>query len=260
MLPLRDNIIARRAPYVTVALITINVLVFAMMAVMPEREQQAFLFHYGLIPARIFHPGRVPSYYLQQYGLLVPPHSDLAASLLPLVTCMFLHGGLLHLVGNMWILWIFGDNVEDCLGHVGFLLFYLACGLTSSVVQTLSSAASPVVTIGASGAIAGVMGAYLPLYPGARVITLVWLLFYIDIWPIPAFLFLFYWFLIQLTSGVAALGGGGILTGGIAWWAHIGGFLAGFGFILLSGIRPDPKSVRTYERRRYYLGPGSDAR
>ena len=255
MLPLRDNLIARRAPFVTVALIAVNVFLFLMCATMPEHELQAFLFRYGLIPAKIFRPESVARYYLRQFGILVPTRYDLADSLAPLFTSMFLHGGALHLAGNMWILWIFGDNVEDCLGHIGYLLFYVACGLASGVIHALSAPFSPVVTIGASGAIAGVMGAYLLLYPAARVMTLVWVLFYVDIWAVPAFVFLFYWFLIQVLSGAATLGGGSILGGGVAWWAHIGGFIAGFGFILLSGIRPEPKSLRAHERRRWYFDP-----
>jgi hypothetical protein len=254
MIPLRDNIPARTAPIVTVALIAINLAIFAMSALLPQRELEAFVFRYGLIPARIFRPEIVASYYWNRLGLAVPFDYSLSESLLPLLTCMFLHGGVLHVVGNMWILWIFGDNVEDALGHFGFLLFYLGCGLASSLVQTIASPFSPVATIGASGAIAGVMGAYMALYPYARVMTFVWFFFYVDVWPIPAFLFLFYWFLIQFFSGMTTLSGD-ILAGGIAWWAHIGGFLAGLGFVLFSGLRPAHKAVRSYARRAYYFDP-----
>jgi len=254
MIPLRDNVPARTVPIVTVVLIAVNLAIFAMTALLPRGELEAFVFRYGLIPAKIFRPESIAAYYRHRLGLAVPYDYSLAESLLPLLTCMFLHGGVLHVVGNMWMLWIFGDNVEDALGHAAFLLFYVACGLASSLVQTIASPFSPVATIGASGAIAGVMGAYMVLYPYARVMTFVWFLFYIDVWPIPAFLFLFYWFLIQFLSGMSTLGGD-VLAGGIAWWAHIGGFLAGLGFVLFSGIRPAQKAVRPYARQGYYFDP-----
>jgi len=255
MIPLRDNIIARKIPFITVALIALNLAAFAMCALLPERELEAFLFQYGLIPAKIFRPQIVARYYAYQFGLRVPVEYSLSESLLPFFTSMFLHGSILHVVGNMWFLWIFGDNVEDCLGHIGFLLFYLAGGAASGIIQVLSSPLSPIVTIGASGAVAAVMGAYMLLYPRARVLTLIWILFYIDVLPIPAFLYLFYWFLIQLLSGTATFGGAGIAAGGVAWWAHIGGFLAGCGFILLTGIRPSQKPFRLYRPYRRYFDP-----
>lgn len=254
MFPIRDNIVARRTPVVTVALILANLAVFGMCAIMSERELEAFFFRYGLIPAKIFRPDIVSAYYWRKFGALVPSHYSLADSLMPVLSCMFLHGGVVHVVGNMWMLWIFGDNVEDCLGHFGFLIFYVACGVASSLFHILSAPLSPVVTIGASGAVAGVMGAYMILYPRARVLMLVWILFIVDFWSVPAFLFLFYWFLIQVFSGVATLGSG-MLSGGVAWWAHVGGFLAGFGFVLVSGVRPPQKPSRTYERARYYFDP-----
>jgi hypothetical protein len=255
MIPLRDNIIARKLPIITVALIVLNMAVFVICALMPQGELNALLFQYGLIPAKIFRPRIVAYYYAQQFGYSVPVHYGWSESLLPMVTCMFLHGSVIHVVGNMWFLWIFGDNVEDCLGHAGFLLFYLACGLASSMVQTLSSPLSPVVTIGASGAVAGVMGAYLLLYPRARIMTLVWILFLVDVWPIPAFLYLFYWFAIQVLSGTASLGASGIAAGGVAWWAHIGGFIMGFGSIYFTGIRSPEKMIRPYTVRRLYFSP-----
>jgi len=194
MIPLRDDIPAQRAPIVTSTLIALNLAIFLMCAVMREGDLEIFLFKYGFIPAKIFEPELVARFYHRQFGLIVAEQYSLGESILPMFTCMFLHGGWLHVIGNMWILWIFGDNVEDCLGHVGFLLFYLACGLASSIVHFVSGPASPVVTVGASGAIAGVMGAYMLLYPHARVLTLVWIFFIIDFWPLPAIVFLFYWF------------------------------------------------------------------
>ena len=127
--------------------------------------------------------------------------------------------------------------------------------MLSSIAHALLSPLSPVVTIGASGAIAAVMGAYMLLYPYARVMTLIWLLFFVDVVPIPAFLYLFYWFLIQILSGTASLGGSNVASGGVAWWAHIGGFLAGFGFVLLAGLRPQVEYVRPSRSPRYYFNP-----
>jgi len=139
---------------------------------------------------------------------------------------MFLHGGWLHILGNMWVLWIFGDNVEDRMGPLRFILFYLCCGICAGLVQTFTSGASPVPTIGASGAIAGIMGAYLLLYPRARLIILVPVFFWPFFFDIPAWVFLVFWFFLQFASGSHALLSGS-LGGGIAWWAHVGGFLAG---------------------------------
>ncbi len=251
MLPIRDNVQARRVPIVTVGLIAANVVVFGLCAMMPERQLEAFFFQYGLIPAKIFEPTLVARYYHYRLGMVVPNEYTLGESLLPILTCMFLHGGIVHVAGNMWMLWIFGDNVEDCLGHVGFLLFYLACGLTSSITHAVVWSHSPVATIGASGAVAGVMGAYLLLYPQARIWTFIWFFFFVDIWAIPAFVFLFYWFAIQLMSGVAAVGASDILAGGVAWWAHVGGFVAGALFVLFAGVRSAPRYVSTYRRRHY---------
>jgi len=259
MIPLRDNIATRRVPVITVALIAVNLGVFVLNALMPQRELEPVLFQYGLIPAKIFKPVAVAEYYWRQFGLNVPVRYSWSEALLPMFTSMFLHGGVLHLLGNMWILWIFGDNVEDCFGHLGFLLFYLACGLISGTVQVLSAPLSPVVTIGASGAVAGVMGAYMLLYPYARVMTLVWFIFFIDIWPIPAFVYLFFWFLLQVLSGTASLGSHAF-SGGVAWWAHIGGFLAGFGFVLFSGIQPHGQYITSYSKRRVPWLPYSDRR
>lgn len=244
MIPLYDDIPTRKVAIVTKTLIAVNVAIFLMCAFMPEDELEAFVFRYGLIPAKIFKPSAVASFYYWKFGAIVPHEYSLRESFMPFFTCMFLHGGWIHVIGNMWMLWIFGNNVEDCLGHAGFLVFYLICGLASSLAQTIVGPLSPVPTIGASGAVAGVMGAYLVLYPGARVLTLVPIIFFIDFWPIPAFLFLFYWFLIQVISGMTTLGNA--LEGGVAWWAHIGGFLLGASFIWLTGIRAEQRPRRTY--------------
>jgi membrane associated rhomboid family serine protease len=146
---------------------------------------------------------------------------------------MFLHGGLWHLAGNMWSLWIFGDNVEDRLGHFRYLGFYVLCGVVAAVAHFWSDPTSTVPTIGASGAIAGIMGAYFVLYPRSRVLTLVFLIFYIDIIEVPAVVFLGFWFLMQLVSGVGALAATTQASGGIAFWAHVAGFAAGAALVKL---------------------------
>ncbi len=150
---------------------------------------------------------------------------------------MFLHGGWFHVIGNMLYLYIFGDNVEDILGHGRYLAFYLACGAASFLVQILLQANSMVPNVGASGAIAGVLGAYILLFPRARVVTLVPIFFFFTVVEIPAFIFLGIWFLIQFASGAMTLGRTTALSGGVAWWAHIGGFLVGMLLLKLMGAR-----------------------
>jgi membrane associated rhomboid family serine protease len=155
-----------------------------------------------------------------------------AERLLPLLTCMFLHGGWLHLLGNMWVLYIFGDNVEDRLGRWRYLAFYLSCGLSGSVLQVMVSPDSPVPSVGASGAIAGVMGAYLLMFPQASVLAAVPIFFFLTFLEVPAAVFLGVWVLLQLFQGVAALGPAAEV-GGVAWFAHVGGFAAGVAWVLL---------------------------
>jgi membrane associated rhomboid family serine protease len=216
LIPLKDNIPSRTAPVVTVALIAINVLVFLHeVALGPYLER--FVFAYGLIPRRlVFWPG----------APLDP------ARFLPLITSMFWHGGWLHLLGNMLYLWIFGDNVEDKLGHFRYLIFYLACGVAAALTQVALDPASQLPTVGASGAIAGVLGAYLVSYPRARVLTMPLLLIPWFV-QVPAVVYLVFWFLLQLMSGIASLGGAD--TGGVAVWAHVGGFIAGVVLVKLMG-------------------------
>ena len=210
LIPIRDTIPSRTAPVVTVALIAVNVVVFLHEAALgPYLEK--FVFAYGLVPRRlVFWPG----------APLDP------ARFLPLFTSMFWHGGWLHLLGNMLYLWIFGDNVEDKLGHVRYLVFYVAAGIVAALTQVALNPTSPLPTVGASGAIAGVLGAYLISYPRARVLTLIPIIIFPWFVEIPAFAYLIFWFLLQLLEGVGQLGvpqeGGGV-----AVWAHIGGFVAG---------------------------------
>ncbi len=219
MIPLRDNIPSRRLPVVTVTLIIANVLVF-FYQLMLGRRLPLFFNEFAVIPYRYFHDAYVTaSGAIQQVGA-----SELAV---PLVTSMFLHGGWLHLGGNMLYLWIFGDNVEDRMGHFKFLVFYLLCGLAASGAHILTNAGSRVPSLGASGAIAGVLSGYLVLYPRARVLVLLPLWWIWQTFEVPALLFLGFWFVQQFFYGLLALGPQSAQTGGVAWWAHIGGFVAG---------------------------------
>lgn len=218
MIPFRDNIRSERFPAVTVFLIVLNTLVFIYeLSLGPGIE--AFFYRYGVVPSNVV---QWPA-----------SGQALAGVALPYLTSMFLHGGWLHLIGNMWYLWIFGDNVEDRLGHVRFLIFYLTAGLAGGIIHTVANSYAGVPTVGASGAIAGVLGAYLILYPHARVLTLVPIFFFIQIIELPALIVLGVWFLMQFLLGANELGTADASGGGVAWWAHVGGFLVGMGLILL---------------------------
>jgi len=217
MFPVSDVIPSRTTPFVTVGLILVNAAVFLYELQLSRPELQLFAFLFGVVPARF--------------------------ELSTLVTSMFIHEGWLHLLGNMLYLWIFGDNVEDRLGHVGFLVFYLACGSAAALGQVAVSIDSTVPMIGASGAIAGVMGAYLVLYPQSRVLTVVFLLFFVDMVEIPAIFFLGIWFIKELFSGVGSLGTQS-LTGGVAVWAHIAGFASGAAVGTLWRVREATRRYR----------------
>ncbi|MDF1536582.1 MAG: rhomboid family intramembrane serine protease [bacterium] len=179
---------------------------------------QAFVHVFGVVPERVL-------------AIVTGEPGLIHYAVLPFFTSMFLHGGWLHLLGNMLYLYIFGDNVEDALGHVGYLLFYLACGVAASLTHVALNMSSSIPTVGASGAIAGVLGAYFLLYPKARVVTLLPIFFFIQIVEIPAFLFLGFWFLFQFITGAVETASGA--AGGVAWWAHIGGFTAGASYTML---------------------------
>jgi len=185
----------------TLLIIAANFICFLLELAQPSYAQNRFIIHYALVPDRL--------------------HAS------ALITSMFLHGGWLHLIGNMWFLWVFGSHVEDAMGSVKFLIFYLVCGVASAVVQVATSLGSDVPTLGASGAIAGVMGAFLVLYPRARVVTLIFIVIFITTIELPAAIMLLYWFAIQLLSGLSSLNSLSTYAGGIAWFAHVGGFLAG---------------------------------
>ena len=233
--PLKDDVASRSWPVVTVGLIGLNVLAFLYQISLGidapgpgTGAAQAFIVEFGVTPCRLTQSCG--------FGRLV---DDFPHPWATIFTSMFLHGGLLHVGGNMLFLWIFGNNVEDTIGHARFMLFYLASGVVAAVGQTLITPTSDVPMIGASGAVSGVLGAYLLLFPHATILTLVMLGFFIKVFRIPALIVLGFWIVLQLLNGyltysAQALGRGE--TGGIAWFAHIGGFLGGI--VLLFLLRP----------------------
>lgn len=233
MFPLKDDVPTRTTPFITVALIALNVLVFLYQLSLqgegsPDglRASRDFIMEFGLVPCRLTGACSPGSW-------LLPPG-------LTVLTSMFLHGGFLHVGGNMLYLWIFGNNVEDTLGHGRFTVFYLVSGAIAAATQTALSAASSVPMIGASGAVSGVLGAYLLLFPRANVLTLIVFGFFVRIVRVPAILVLGLWFVVQFVSGLATWGAatarGEALGGETAWFAHLGGFLAGM--LLLFALRP----------------------
>jgi membrane associated rhomboid family serine protease len=216
MIPLKDINPTRTTPVVNIALIIVNVAVFIYMvysSTLAPGWENAYVMAHGSVPLRVTH-------FLEGRGTA-------EAALLPLVTSMFLHGGLMHLAGNMLFLWIFGDNVEDYFGHIGYLAFYLICGVGSGLVHVLFNLDSRIPAVGASGAISGVMGAYAVLFPRHRILTF----FFIFLIPVPAIFILGYWFVLQFLEGVSGFGMRS--AGGVAIWAHIGGFLIGVLITLL---------------------------
>ena len=212
MFPLRDSIPSARRPVVNLLVIGVCAAVF-LYEVMLGAGVEAFVNAFGFVPARFFEPSAF----------------NVGASwgLLTLLTSMFMHGGWLHLIGNMWFLWVFGDNVEDCLGHGRYVFFYLVCGAAAALAQALISPSSVVPMVGASGAIAGVLGAYLVWYPWSRIHTFVFLGIFFTTAELPAPVFLIIWFVIQFFSGALSLASAGPTGGGVAFFAHIGGFVAG---------------------------------
>jgi len=232
MIPLKDTIPSRTFPFVNYTIILLNFLFFLyQLSLGPHLEK--FLYAWGVVPAQFFAP-------------LSIGHLHLSQRILPLFTSMFLHGGWLHFLGNMLYLYIFGDNVEDRLGHARYFLFYLLCGVLAAAVHLLTNTGSRVPTIGASGAIAGVMGAYFFLFPYARVVTLIFIFFFFDIVEIPAFFFLAFWFILQFLSGTVSFDAQNALSGGVAWWAHIGGFLAGILLLFAFGVRRTRRGMRVF--------------
>lgn len=226
MIPIRDAIRSRSFPVVNITFIVINLIVWIFQLSLGSRGE-AFILHYGVVPVRFF------------WGL----HNDLAAAIIPIFTSMFLHGGWLHVLGNMWFLHVFGDNVEDRVGHLNYILFYLLCGIVAAMAQTLMNPRSPIPMVGASGAIAGVLGAYFLLFPHSRILTLIPIFIFIQFVEIPAFIFLILWFLLQFLMGTVS-----VSEGGVAWWAHIGGFVAGLILVFFFKKSEPPQMVYWNQR------------
>jgi membrane associated rhomboid family serine protease len=217
MIPLRDSAPTDRFPLVNIALILVNVAVFLYQQMLPAAEMQQFIFTYGMVPVEL-----TDSF----FGFLSMGQGTqaLAGAAFPLISANFLHGGWLHLIGNMVYLWVFGDNIEGHLGHLRYLFIYLLMGAISQLFHVAANPLSAIPLVGASGAIAGVLGAYFILFPRSRVLTLVPLGFFITFVHIPAVIFLAFWFILQLINATLAAG-----VQPVAWWAHVGGFIIGLG-------------------------------
>ncbi len=212
MIPIRDDQPSFSTPFVTYFLIGLNLLIYLFESALDLPSLQRLILQFGLIPSHV------------TLAITGARHLNPAAALVPFFTSMFLHGGWSHVIGNMWFLWIFGDNIEDYLGHFSYLVFYLLSGLGAALFQVILTPSSPVPTVGASGAIAGVLGAFFILYPRARVLT--W--FFVFFFHVPAWVMLGYWFVLQFLSGAASsIAYAGHGNAGIAFWAHVGGFIAG---------------------------------
>ncbi len=218
MIPLRDTQPSRTVPVVTITLIVINALVFLFELSLDPFSRNHLIAVFGIVPERFHY--------------------------LSLLTSMFMHGGWMHIIGNMWFLWIFGDNIEDILGHGLYLVFYLACGVAAGLSHVWLNPDSAMPTIGASGAIAGVMGAYLIKFPHARVLTLVPIFFFLTTYELPAYFILIYWFVIQFFSGLGSVAYSHATEGGVAWFAHVGGFVVGMLLVWVLPSRPP------YRKRR----------
>jgi membrane associated rhomboid family serine protease len=214
VIPIRDTVPNRYTPVVTWSIIAVNTLVFLYQLTLDPRELQELIYLFGLVPARYSHPAwaRAIGFPLDDYW--------------PFLTSMFLHGSWMHIIGNMWTLWIFGDNVEDRMGPWRFLAFYLLTGVAAGLTHYFTNLDSTLPTVGASGAIAGVLGAYFVLFPHSRIIVLLPVFFFPFFFELPAVIYLLFWFLSQMIGGtIAGLTSSDV--GGIAWWAHVGGFAAG---------------------------------
>ena len=218
MIPIKDKNPTHRFPIFTILIILVNIVVFLYEISLDVKALESFFLTYGVVPFSV--NGAFGQ------GLLDP------MAVFPLLSSMFLHGGILHLGGNMLYLWVFGDNIEDKLGHGRFLAFYLLCGLAATLLHIVIDATSTVPTVGASGAISGVLGAYLLMFPKARVVTIIPIFFFLQVAELPALIVLGFWFVIQFFNGIASLGYETAGMGGVAWWAHIGGFIAGLLFVI----------------------------
>lgn len=234
MIPLKDTTPRRSLPVVTLLLIAANVAVFVHQVMLSPHAAEIFINTYAFVPRKVQFAFAAKRYNFQQ-------------AFLPLFTSMFLHGGLLHILGNMWFLWIFGANVEDRMGPATYLVFYIVCGLGSGISQLLFSWGSNIPSLGASGAISGVLGAYIVFFPGSRILTLVPLFIIWFTARIPAVVFIGLWFLVQFLSGIGSLQAPGAASGGgVAWWAHVGGFLLGLVLARGMGRRSGHRTAASY--------------
>jgi membrane associated rhomboid family serine protease len=224
MIPIRDEIPTRRVPVVNYLLIVVNILVFIMMW-MAGSSQESLVYQFAMIPSN----------FADGVGL---------GDVFDIFTSMFMHAGIVHIAGNMLYLWIFGDNIEDRLGHVQYLIFYLVGGVVAALAHFITNSGSQIPTVGASGAIAAVLGAYLVLYPRSRIVTFIPLGFFMRLTMVPAIIVLGMWFILQLFSGVMTIGASDV--GGVAFWAHIGGFVAGVVMALLFIPKRKPESTYTW--------------
>jgi membrane associated rhomboid family serine protease len=244
VIPFRDDNPTRTFPFFVVLLIAANVVIYIYQALLPDPQEFLFVYTYGAVPAELLGKVNLAQILpVEIHGARLPfpaAASAVEPVWLTTFTSMFLHGGLFHLGGNMLYLWIFGNNVEDALGHARFLIFYLLCGFLAAVAQILLSADSVVPMIGASGAIAGILGAYYKKFPHARVRCLVFIFFFITVVALPAGLVLFIWFLLEVLRALDAPSA----QGGVAVFAHIGGFIAGYLLIRRFEPRPRPRLVR----------------
>lgn len=232
MIPIRDENPAARMPGIMWILIGVNVAVFFVQLTAGPAELERMVRLWGLVPAEFTDPAARAEAMPRQY--------------LALFTSMFLHGGIFHILLNLWVLWIFGDNVEDRMGHGRFLVFYFLCGLAAGAVHVAMHPGSTVPTVGASGAISGIMGAYVLMFPLARMLVLIPIIIIPLFVHVPAFVFIGLWFLLQFFSGMQQVAAGAADVGGIAFWAHIGGFVAGLALcpLFLIGRRPDSRTRR----------------
>ena len=229
MFPIRDDTPRFSTPFVTYFLIALNVLIYMFESALAPPDLKLLSYQFGLVPAQV------------NEMLAAPGHLHLAAIVIPFFTSMFLHGSWMHVIGNMWFLWIFGDNIEDYLGHFGYLMFYLVCGVMAGAAQVVLDPKLNLPTVGASGAIAGVLGGYFILYPRARVSTWFPPVFF---FYLPAWVMLGYWFVVQFINGAAtSIVQAGHPGGGVAFWAHVGGFLAG---IILIKVFPQRAKTARY--------------
>ena len=223
MIPLRDNIQIRSFPFVTILLFLINCYVFYLELTATNQQIAEIMNRYSLVPAAFVKAITQQSLYMGDY--------------LPLISNLFLHGGWLHIIGNLWFLFLFGRTSEGCLGHLKYFIFYLVCGVAANLVQVAFDPSSDIPVIGASGAISGILGSYIFCFPRARISTLIPIFFFFTIVEIPALVFIGIWFLLQVYQGT--LSGTSMAGSNVAWWAHIGGFLMGIGLNVMLNRRPN---------------------